>query len=830
MLLLMISSVFAFSFEDYFIELKENKANVFDAYAVYTLQNPDDSDILVLNTDKLSFSFNKLSNNINSYKVFLNVPYEHEVSVWHSNITCEDVYNETNMTTESICIDSGYEGTEIQADYEWIELLDGMEYSLDYLETVDVKIYAIYEKSAFEVPVKIDWLSRIKDNTFFFNLFDLTYTSENWAWWNVSFDYYKIISNLTGEFSYLNITYNANMNADFSDIRFVSLDNITIFNYTIEAKTDSDSALIRLNNRNNISVYMYYGNSGADLTENASDTYFKPRAYYYFDNNNVNDVIGTLSLTTNEHGTASATGYINDSRTFDGTNDNVSFSGLEEDLNGSNAMSMCLWFNADALTGDRTIISDTRLAGGQTNFAYRLHSATELQIAGDGGICAGGWWVDVDNGFTFSADTWYHLCLVLNTTGKYTFINGVFRNNTGCSSAGTYEAGNTPILLGDRQYSGTHADGYFDGEIDEVGFWKYSLTPNQVLALYNSTAPLYVLGSEITSSTPPEITLNSPVNTTTSSVTPSIYYTAHDNDTAYIDCYLYINDTLSGYKNTTNATSSYITSNQTLTAGTYYNYFINCSDGSFEVKSETAFFLVSSFATATSSDYDISLAYTKSVEVGDEALITALITVPSGFSEFDWVVSFGGYIYDSTQESSFVLRTNPAFSFDSSGLGGFGIFSGDGGLGGGMLTDIVFGDDVSSYYSMSFIDKDLLRGDEEVKHEDGIIIPIRDELPVIVGEPPANETMTANSQYTFHVSFDKEGEYVFYVSATGTSDDNTTITLSSEAGKIIAGQPSQFLYSEPVDSSDESWLEIFIVWAFVVLLIGGCILYVFQKH
>ena len=127
------------------------------------------------------------------------------------------------------------------------------------------------------------------------NYWDKTHSS----WWNNTFLYKEQI-NFTanvGQFSYLEtIPYSANMNSDFSDIRFVdTATETTELNYTIESYTASTSAIVRIYSQGASSVMMYYGNSGATTTSSASDTYFNPVSMYYLDETSGTIEIGRAS-------------------------------------------------------------------------------------------------------------------------------------------------------------------------------------------------------------------------------------------------------------------------------------------------------------------------------------------------------------------------------------------------------------------------------------------------------------------------------------------------------------------------------------------------------
>jgi len=94
-----------------------------------------------------------------------------------------------------------------------------------------------------------------------------------------SFEYKKEINishsgALTNYQTLLNITYNANMQADFDDIRF-SYSNGTYIPYWIESKTDNSTADVWIKSGlvdGNTIINMYYGNAGLSSGSNWGDT------------------------------------------------------------------------------------------------------------------------------------------------------------------------------------------------------------------------------------------------------------------------------------------------------------------------------------------------------------------------------------------------------------------------------------------------------------------------------------------------------------------------------------------------------------------------------
>ena len=91
--------------------------------------------------------------------------------------------------------------------------------------------------------------------------------------------------------------------------------------------------------------------------------------------------------------------------------------------------------------------------------------------------------IDTTQG-TPRSGTWRHLVGVYNGTHKAIWIDGKLNASTASSTTGDNAATDTEI---GKRVSGTN---YFTGQMDEVGFWNRSLTPTEILALYNNGAGL----------------------------------------------------------------------------------------------------------------------------------------------------------------------------------------------------------------------------------------------------------------------------------------------------------------------------------------------------
>jgi len=124
------------------------------------------------------------------------------------------------------------------------------------------------------------------------------YSTDNSSWWNPSWSKRKTINLNTSSGStpsnyqvLLNITYDDDMNTDFSDLRFVNYsDNSTELDYWIESKSDSNWAQVwieigkSITTANKTYAWMYYSNSDVTSASNGNNTFL------FFDNFNDNSI------------------------------------------------------------------------------------------------------------------------------------------------------------------------------------------------------------------------------------------------------------------------------------------------------------------------------------------------------------------------------------------------------------------------------------------------------------------------------------------------------------------------------------------------------------
>ena len=198
--------------------------------------------------------------------------------------------------------------------------------------------------------------------------------------------------------------------------------------------------------------------------------------YWKLDENsgNATDSIGSKTLTNNGT-TTYATGKINNGAVFNGTSQWLSIAdeaGLR--YSSTQAFSISFWFKLDDTTGVQTIISkwDNDATKDQEYVIYMNGTTLEFVVNGDTAKT-----VKISS---LSADTWYH-CVATAATNKV--LNLYINAGTPATKTSTngFLTNYSEFRVG--QNTGTN---YFDGIIDEIGFWNRVLTSDEVSELYNS--------------------------------------------------------------------------------------------------------------------------------------------------------------------------------------------------------------------------------------------------------------------------------------------------------------------------------------------------------
>jgi hypothetical protein len=194
----------------------------------------------------------------------------------------------------------------------------------------------------------------------------------------------------------------------------------------------------------------------------------------------VDAVSGTYNLTDNNT-VGSATGKIGTAADFEA--DNSEFLSNTSGIVVTGTWTISLWLKPETLPADyQAVFSRDDSAGAP----LRHQSTIYLTPAGKMAVYVDPGNVHFDPGVTvLSVGNWYHLVVTFDTSGVglVGYINGSVEDTV--ASPGFSDNNSVPFNVGKEIY--LFASGrYFDGLIDEIGFWQRALTSTEVAWLYNA--------------------------------------------------------------------------------------------------------------------------------------------------------------------------------------------------------------------------------------------------------------------------------------------------------------------------------------------------------
>ena len=169
----------------------------------------------------------------------------------------------------------------------------------------------------------------------------------------------------------------------------------------------------------------------------------------------------------------------------DPNNSSVAPSSIVNSTNETSNWSVSLHIKRAAKNGNQTIIQSQDY--NHRGWAIRMENNMFRVRIGNGSN-----WLDTENyglNYTFSSGTsdtnWYHLVLVHTANNSLKlYVDGTLRitmdDQTTSNNYSTWigQNGNIPINIGRHQVNWT--DEYFQGSIDELSIWSYSLSQNEI--------------------------------------------------------------------------------------------------------------------------------------------------------------------------------------------------------------------------------------------------------------------------------------------------------------------------------------------------------------
>lgn len=140
---------------------------------------------------------------------------------------------------------------------------------------------------------------------------------------------------------------------------------------------------------------------------------------------------------------------------------------------GASARSLSFWFYPHSVTGVNTVVSCWGGGSTQNWIVYTNGSNIVAGVESNGAL------ITATSAATIN--TWHHVVLLMKASGSAElYVNGVSKGTgTPAGSAGA----NAPFYIGQNSSSN-----YYDGLVDEVGWWTKELSAGEISSLYNAGA------------------------------------------------------------------------------------------------------------------------------------------------------------------------------------------------------------------------------------------------------------------------------------------------------------------------------------------------------
>src|SRR4030042_578208 len=330
------------------------------------------------------------------------------------------------------------------------------------------------------------------------------------AWWNTSYAYRTkinktslVTTNLNNTIVLVNLSTSSlisqnKMRSDCGDTRFTDNSGNEI-QYTLETSTCNTANTIywiwtNLTGNANNTIYAYYGNPTA--TTKTDYTVSDPTLilYYHFDNSTAygenNTRINDFSNKWNDGNCSScptwnSTGRYGGAYEYHGNSTSEFFNtGADISWSTTSNYSIGFWMKPRIVTINHGILGKT-----STEWRTRLTSAgtfrfTLWNTTGTGGVI-----LDTTN---IPANSWTHIFITYNgATGTGTlYRNGAQITTTPMQGEARDYSDN--VYIGAAYNIADSGTWYFNGTIDEVRIYNRTLSADEILAHYNSTAPNYI--------------------------------------------------------------------------------------------------------------------------------------------------------------------------------------------------------------------------------------------------------------------------------------------------------------------------------------------------
>jgi hypothetical protein len=209
-------------------------------------------------------------------------------------------------------------------------------------------------------------------------------------------------------------------------------------------------------------------------------------AYYKYSENtgsSVGDTSGNARTGT-WNGTLGGqwtTGLIDTAGNFNGSNNYVNVPNFSNLIVGVNTLTLNVWAYSNNITSNGHM-QIAGLRNGDTDDSFYINQLSnsgnlEFRFRNSSGVAG-----TIQVNSVMPLQTWTMFTLVYDGSTLYTYVNGVFKSSTAAS--GSFGNNSEPFRMGAGSVGA--ADNFFNGKIDEVGFWSSALPQSTITSLYKT--------------------------------------------------------------------------------------------------------------------------------------------------------------------------------------------------------------------------------------------------------------------------------------------------------------------------------------------------------
>jgi len=201
-------------------------------------------------------------------------------------------------------------------------------------------------------------------------------------------------------------------------------------------------------------------------------------AYWKLDetSGNASDSVGSRTLTNNGT-TTYGPGIINNGAIFNGTTQYLSRA--SETIGISNIWTVSCWAKFNSLGTGIYILAWDTAPGTFNQISLLKNAADQFRVVINSGVAN---YKDYHGNTVFTTGVFYHLAVSWDGTNLILYVNGVAETLTKDDDSAVTMTDPPRIL----NVGGQGGVPFFDGTIDEFGYWSKELTSAEILSLYNS--------------------------------------------------------------------------------------------------------------------------------------------------------------------------------------------------------------------------------------------------------------------------------------------------------------------------------------------------------